>query len=169
MRRRITTAVVALLAAALLLVSYLDGWWSGSDPAADSAANSAAARPQQEVSLPSDGWTATSPYPPSTVTLAVGQRLGVRTTGGALSHRWYLGAAGDGKVLRPGPDFVITPCPTNPPVPGCAPEFDLTFEALTPGTTTLTWLFGQGGCVAGVPRYPAERCDISKSVQITVR
>ncbi|MFF2077189.1 hypothetical protein ACFVXG_20810 [Kitasatospora sp. NPDC058162] len=71
-------------------------------------------------------------------------------------------------MLRPAPDFVITPCSGNPPAPGCSSEFDLTFNALVPGTTTLTWLFGQGGCSAGAPKYEGERCDISKSVQVTV-
>ncbi|MFG2844632.1 hypothetical protein ACGF12_15880 [Kitasatospora sp. NPDC048296] len=167
MRRTIITTVVALLAVALLLVSYLDGWWSDSGPAGTTAAT--ATRPQVEVPLPAEAWNATSPYPPSTVTLAVGQQLGVRTTGGARPKNWYLDSAGDGSVLRPGPDFVISPCPTDPPAAGCGSEFDLTFSALAPGTTTLTWLFGEGGCSAGVPKYEGDRCDISKSIQVTVR
>lgn len=164
--RRTITGVVALMAAALLLVSYLDGWWSDSDPAGPATVT--ATRPQVEVPLPSDSDNPVSPYPPSTVTLAVGQQLGVRTTGGARQKRWNLDSAGDGTVLRPGPDFVITPCPTDEPKAGCGPEFDLTFTALAPGTTTLTWSFGEGGCVAGVPKYEGDRCDISKSIQVTV-
>ncbi|TYC66321.1 hypothetical protein EH183_43105 [Streptomyces sp. CB01881] len=165
MRRIIIINVVALLVVALLLVSYLDGWWSDSGPAGTTAAT--ATRPQVEVPLP-DGDDTVSPYPPSTVTLAVGQQLGVRTTGGARPKRWYLDSAGDSSVLRPGRDFVITPCPTDPPAAGCGDEFDLTFTALAPGTTTLTWLFGEGGCKAGVPKFEWERCDISKSIQVTV-
>ncbi|MFI8456019.1 hypothetical protein [Kitasatospora sp. NPDC085464] len=161
--RRTITSVVALVAVALLLVSYLDGWWSDSDPAGPAAVT--ATRPQVEVPLPDNGWNATSPYPTSAVTLTVGQRLGVRTVNGALQKRWYLYSGGDGSVLRPGEDFVVSSCP---PVPGCTSEFDLTFTALAPGTTTLTWLFGEGGCVAGVPKYEGDRCDISKSIQVTV-
>ncbi|MER7767521.1 hypothetical protein [Kitasatospora sp. NPDC096140] len=164
--RRTITSVVALVAVALLLFSYLDDWWSDSDPAGPAAAT--ATRPQVEVSLPDDAGDGRSPYPPSTVTLAVGQQLGVRTTGGARPLWWYLSSAGDGSVLRPGKDFVITPCPTDEPKAGCGSEFDLTFTALAPGTTTLTWLFGEGGCHDGVPTYDLERCDISKSIQVTV-
>ncbi|MFE7524919.1 hypothetical protein ACFU7Y_04285 [Kitasatospora sp. NPDC057542] len=163
MRRTVITNVAALLVGALLLVSYLDGWWSDSGPAGTTVAT--AIRPEVEVPLPDKAWDATSPYPTSTVTLTVGQRLGVRTTGGALQKRWYLYSAGDDSVLRPGKDFVISSCP---PQPGCTSEFDLTFSALAPGTTTLTWLFGEGGCRAGVPKYEWERCDISKSIQVTV-
>lgn len=164
--RRIITAVVALVAAALLVGSYLGGWWSDSGPAGTTVASTP--RPEVEVPLPDKAWDATTPYPTSTVTLAVGQRLGVRTTGGALQKKWYLYSAGDDSVLQPGKDFVISPCPTDPPMAGCGSEFDLTFSALTPGTTTLTWLFGEGGCSAGVPKYKGDRCDISKSIQVTV-
>ncbi|MFE4972929.1 hypothetical protein ACFRAR_12535 [Kitasatospora sp. NPDC056651] len=167
MRRTLTAAVVALLAGALLLASYLGGWWSDPGPAGTTAAT--ATRPQVEVRLPTEAGEATAPYPPSTVTLAVGQRLGVRTTGGARQKNWYLASAGDAAVLRPGPDFVINPCPTDPPMAGCGSEFDLTYSALAPGTTTLTWLFGEGSCSAGVPKYQGDRCDISQSIEVTVR
>ncbi|MFF4924835.1 hypothetical protein ACFY4B_29945 [Kitasatospora sp. NPDC001261] len=167
MRRTVITSVAALLVGALLLVSHLAGWWSGSGPAGTTVASTP--RPEVEVPLPEKASNATSPYPTSTVTLTVGQRLGVRTTGGALQKKWYLYSAGDGSVLRPGKDFVISPCPTDPPMAGCGSEFDLTFSALAPGTTTLTWLFGEGSCDAGVPKYKGDRCDISKSIQVTVR
>ncbi|MET8544366.1 hypothetical protein ABZW03_27545 [Kitasatospora sp. NPDC004799] len=169
MRRTVIAGVAALLAGALLLASYLGGWWSDSGPGGTTAATATATRPEVEVPLPEKASNATAPYPTSAVTLEVGQRLGVRTTGGALQKKWYLYSAGDGTVLRPGKDFVISPCPTDPPKAGCGAEFDLTFSALAPGTTTLTWLFGEGGCRAGVPKYAGERCDISKSVQVTVR
>ncbi|MBD0676500.1 hypothetical protein [Streptomyces sp. CBMA156] len=167
MRRTVIATGVALLAAALLLGSYLDGWWSDSGPAGTTVAT--ATRPQVEVPLPTEAGSATIPYPPSTVTLAVGQQLGVRTTGGARPKSWHLDSAGDAGVLRPGPDYVINPCPADPPAAGCGSEFDLTFSALAPGTTTLTWVFGRGGCQAGVPKYAGDRCDISKSIQVTVR
>ncbi|MER7672457.1 hypothetical protein ABTY61_28920 [Kitasatospora sp. NPDC096128] len=177
MRRIVITNAVALLAAALLVVSYLDGWWSDSDSATSAtsatttAATATATRPETEVALPpvSTAWDATEPYPPSTVTLAVGQRLGVRTTGGAMPKLWYLDSTGDGAVLQSGPDFVITPCSTNPPAPGCAPEFDQTFTALGPGTTTLTWAFGSAwACRPDAPDRAELRCDVTKSIQVTV-
>ncbi|MFD9689995.1 hypothetical protein ACFWXO_30030 [Kitasatospora sp. NPDC059088] len=168
--RRVIRDVVVLLAVALLLLSYSAGWWS--DPAAGTAAPVATAtRPETEVALPAvaAAGDATEPYPPSTVSLAVGQRLGVRTTGGALSKLWYLSSAGDGAVLQSGPDFVLTPCSTNPPVPGCAPEFDRTFTALGAGTTTLTWAFGNAwDCRPDAPNRAELRCDVTKSIQVTV-
>ncbi|MFF2149445.1 hypothetical protein [Kitasatospora sp. NPDC058190] len=168
--RRIVSSVVVLLAAGVLLASYLDGWWS--DPATTPSSSPAPARPESEVVLPSgsEAGDATSPYPPSTVTLAVGQKLGVRTTGGAMPKYWYLTSAGDGVVLRNGPDVAITSCSTNPPVPGCAPEIDKTFIALAPGTTTLTWAFGSKlDCATDAPNRAELRCDITKSIQVTVR
>ena len=165
--RRIIVNVVALLAAALLLVSYVDGWWS--DPATtDSATN---ARPQTEFSLPaeSEAGDATSAYPPSTVDLAVGQQLGVRMTGGARPKNWYLTSPADGAVLRNEPDVVISSCSSNPPIPGCAPEFDRAFTAVAPGTTILTWVFGNTvDCAPNTPHRVELRCDVTKSIQVTV-
>jgi hypothetical protein len=160
--RRTLAVGTALLAAALLLTSCINGWWSD-DPAAS--------RPKTEIVLPTDleAWDATSSYPPSTVSLAVGQRLGVQTTEGARPRYWYLTSAGDGTVLRRGPDVDINPCPKDPPVPGCSSGVDQTFTALAPGTTTLTWVFGSGeGCGAGAPGTVEEECRISKSIQVTV-
>lgn len=167
--RRIVSNVAALLAATLLLVSYLEGWWS--DPATSTATGSPA-RPQTEVSLPveSDAGNATSAYPNSAVTLAVGQQLGVRMTGGARPKNWYLTSPADGTLLRNGPDVVISSCSSNPPAPGCASEFDRTFTALAPGTTTLTWAFGnEVDCAPDAPNRVALRCDVTKSIQVTAR
>ncbi|ARF81293.1 hypothetical protein ACIG0C_32430 [Kitasatospora aureofaciens] len=168
--RRIVSGAVVLLAAAVLLVSYLNGWWS--DPTTSTTATDSPARPQTEVSLPaeSEAGYATSAYPNSTVDLAVGQQLGVRMTGGARPKNWYLTSPADGAVLRNGPDVVISSCSSNPPAPGCASEFDRTFTALAPGTTTLTWAFGnEVDCAPDAPNRVALRCDVTKSIQVTVR
>ncbi|MBV6700206.1 hypothetical protein KV557_24395 [Kitasatospora aureofaciens] len=159
--RRIIAGVAALLTATPLLTACTSG--SSTDPATT--------RPKTEITLPTDAeaWNATSSYPPSTVTLAVGQRLGARGTVSARQWAWDLTSAGDGAVLRRGPDVDIDPCPED--MAGCASGVDQTFIAIAPGTTTLTWEFrNRGTCDPGAGAHPAFGCgNVSKSIQVTVR
>ncbi|MFJ6618128.1 hypothetical protein ACIQOW_11235 [Kitasatospora sp. NPDC091335] len=120
MRRTVITAGAALLAAALLLGSYLDGWWSESGPAGTTVAT--ATRPQVEVPLPTEAGSATTPYPPSAVTLAVGQQLGVRTTGGARPKSWHLDSAGDAACCGPARTSSSAPAPRTRPRQAAAPS-----------------------------------------------
>ncbi|MFD8706413.1 hypothetical protein ACFV1W_28045 [Kitasatospora sp. NPDC059648] len=168
--RRVIAGTAALLAAVPLLTSCSSEGPSTWASMVDSANN----RPKTEIALPTDAeaWNATSSYPASTVTLAVGERLGVSGTEGAKQWAWELSSTGDGTVLRPGPDVVTAPCPANPPAVGCASGVDHTFTALTAGTTTLTWEFrNHGSCDPEVMGdHPAFGCGrISKSIQVTVR
>ncbi|MFD0277485.1 hypothetical protein ACFVHB_26750 [Kitasatospora sp. NPDC127111] len=81
---------------------------------------------------------------------------------------WALTSAGDGAVVRQGPDVVIDPCGGST---GCSPGIDQTFTALAPGTTTLTWEFRvRGGNCTGGEVQPAPGCgSVTKSIQVTVR
>ncbi|MET8628855.1 hypothetical protein ABZW30_34825 [Kitasatospora sp. NPDC004669] len=166
--RRTIAGVAALLTAAPLLTACSSGGQSASASGADPTTS----RPKTEIALPTDqeAWAATSSYPTSTVTLAVGQRLGVGGKEGARQWEWSLVSTGDGAVLRHGPDVVIDPCPKDSN--GCSEGVDHTFIALAAGTTTLTWEFrNQGGCDPRVPAsHPAFGCGtITKSIQVTVR
>jgi hypothetical protein len=160
--RRTTTGVAALLAATPLLAACGSGPGAPTDPAAG--------RPKTEVALPADkeAWNATSPYPTSTVTLAVGQRFSVAGNKGPQQGAWIQTSAGDGAVLRPGPDVVTTPCPEDSL--GCVEGVDHIYTALAPGTTTLTWEFHDRSKCHDAPTQPVVGCsDITKSIQVTVR
>ncbi|MFH8385058.1 hypothetical protein ACH4E7_29640 [Kitasatospora sp. NPDC018058] len=165
--RRITGGVAALLAAASLLTACSSGGPSAFSPVADPASRP----PTTEIALPDlDGANqAASPYPASTVTLSVGQRLGV--PGGLMSMTavtWELSSAGDGAVLRQGPDFITHACPANSV--GCSPKGDQTFIAVAPGSTTLTWQFHNRGICLNEATAPALGCgNITKSIQVTVQ
>ncbi|MFB7619687.1 hypothetical protein [Kitasatospora sp. NPDC056181] len=153
--------MTATLAAALLLAACTSGGPS-TDPA-----NS---RPRTEIALPanSEAWHATA-YPPSTVTLTVGDRLGVSGTPSDLARAWHLTSTADGAVLRRGPDVSYSTC--APDSMGCASGIDQTFIALAPGSTTLTWEFRSVvGCESGAPAGSLYGCNsVTKTIQVTVR
>ncbi|MEU6235152.1 hypothetical protein [Kitasatospora sp. NPDC047058] len=161
MRRTFAVVTAALLAAAPLLAGCSAG------PA--TPATPPTTRPETEVALPAlaEAGKATSPYPTSTVTLAVGQRFGVRGVDSMTAWTWDLTSAGDAAVLQHGPDVVIDPCGGST---GCSPGIDQTFTALTPGTTMLTWEFHDRGTCRPGAASPAPGCGgVTKSIQVTVR
>ncbi|MFJ9694980.1 hypothetical protein [Kitasatospora sp. NPDC101183] len=131
-------------------------------------------KPTTEIVLPGlqEAHDAASPYPVSTVTLAVGQSLGVR---GALPSGkawiWTTTSTGDAAVVRPGPDFITDRCAKD--MIGCSDEGDQVFVAVAPGTTTLSWRFIDRGrhCSAtqGASADPACAKASTKSVEVTVR
>ncbi|MFH8384187.1 hypothetical protein ACH4E7_25115 [Kitasatospora sp. NPDC018058] len=161
MRRTPTAVAAALLAAAPLLAGCTGDPGTPTTPAVT--------RPETEVALPIlvDAGKATTPYPTSTVTLAVGQRFGVKGVDSMTAWTWALTSTGDGAVLRQGPDVVIDPCGGGT---GCSPGIDQTFTALAPGTTTLTWEFqDRGACPPSPAPHPTPRCgEVTKSIQVTV-
>ncbi|MGW3046187.1 hypothetical protein ACWC9T_40885 [Kitasatospora sp. NPDC001159] len=176
--RRTIVAVAALLAAIPLLTACSSGgalpWVPVTDsPTGPPTTQSAppVSRPDAEIALPSraEALKAASPYLPSTVTLAVGQRLGV--PGSLVSMTavtWELTSAGDGAVLRQDSDFISDPCPADRV--GCDAGGGQTFIALAPGTTTLTWTLHERGKCPDAPTHPAPGCDsVTKSIQVTVR
>ncbi|MEV7184972.1 hypothetical protein [Kitasatospora sp. NPDC093102] len=113
--RRPLTAVPALLAA----VPLLAGCSSGTLPLPGPMAEPPTERPKLEIALPADDEAAKagSAYPTDTVTLAVGQRFGVRVTEGARPWAWSLTEADDGPVLKRGPEVNVVPCTDR--TPGC--------------------------------------------------
>lgn len=160
--RRALAAVTALLAAAPLLAACTSG-----GPSADPATS----RPRTEIALPAnaEAWKATTAYPPSTVTLAVGERLGVAGTPSDLARAWQLTSAGDGAVVRRGPDVSYGTC--APDSTGCASGLDQIFTAVAPGATTLTWEFRSVvGCRPEAPAGSLDDCrSVTKAVRVTVR
>ncbi|MFJ9840079.1 hypothetical protein ACIRYZ_06345 [Kitasatospora sp. NPDC101155] len=161
-------ATVAALVPAALLLTACTG-----DPGGPKASptDPATSRPETEIALPAlaEAGKATSPYPPSTVTLTVGQPFGVS---GRLVNptawAWELTSTGDGAVLRRGPDVVTEPCSAD--AIGCSTSGDQTFVALAPGSTTLTWTFVDRGTCVKASTPPIPRCgSVTKSIQVTVR
>ncbi|MGA5824182.1 hypothetical protein ACPC54_40850 [Kitasatospora sp. NPDC094028] len=155
-------AAIRIGAGLLAVAPLLAGCDSGSAPAA----------PTTEIALPDlkEAHDAASPYPTDTVTLTVGQSLGVR---GRLTNTtawaWDSTSTGDGAVVRRGPDFVTAPCPEDSI--GCSTEGDQVFVAVAPGTTTLSWKFRDRGRCPMSPMHPDPRCAdaATKSIRITVR
>lgn len=170
---RATVGAVALLAAAPLLAACTSGPAVPAGPtgASPSGGPPSVGRPEKEIALPDLGEAgkATAPYPSDSVTLAVGQRLGVS---GRLVNptawAWELTSTGDGTALRRGPDVETVPCPADSI--GCSTSGDQTFVALAPGSTTLTWTFvNRGRCVTATTPETAGCGSVTKSIQVTVR
>ncbi|MFJ9694752.1 hypothetical protein [Kitasatospora sp. NPDC101183] len=163
MRRSPIVLAAALLAAAPLLAACDSGTEVPATPGADKPIG---ARPSTEVALPTlrEAGQATGPYPATPVSVAVGERFGVKGVDSTTPYRWKLTSSGDAALVRQGSDVVVEPCGGET---GCSPGVDQVFTARAAGTTTLTWTYEpQGGCRTP----PVDPCGrVTKSFLVTVR
>lgn len=162
--RRSPILLAAALLAAGLLASACDGESGAPGPVAASAD-----RPSTEVALPTprEASEATGPYPGTAVTVSVGRRFGVRGVTSMTAFSWDLASAGDAAVVRQDQDVVVEPCGSQT---GCSPGVDHVFTALTPGSTTLTWVFRPRFGCPSPPDASSGTCgNVTKTFQVTVR